>query len=150
MGESLEYYGIKLRFDASERMRRAWEHSDLSEQYALAVALKPVKAVRRKHRAICVACVLNGMLTASLAFVVFEALLADCRVVLLRPKPVKPHRQSVRAIDRVLTNLAQDAIVLKPVAAPPAPDPGDRLFWELLAARADLVLVTGCHWPTAA
>jgi len=35
--------------------------------------------------------------------------------------------------------IASDA----PVTAPPAPDPGDPLLWELLAARADLVLVTG-------
>jgi uncharacterized protein len=27
--------------------------------------------------------------------------------------------------------------------APPAPDPGDQMLWELLAARDDLVLVTG-------
>jgi hypothetical protein len=32
--------------------------------------------------------------------------------------------------------------VLAPVAAPPAPDPGDQLLWELLAAKADLLLVT--------
>ena len=25
----------------------------------------------------------------------------------------------------------------------PAPDPGDQLLWELLAARADLLLITG-------
>jgi predicted nucleic acid-binding protein len=28
-------------------------------------------------------------------------------------------------------------------AALPAPDPGDQLLWELLAAKADLLLVTG-------
>jgi len=43
----------------------------------------------------------------------------------------------------ILTDLAQHAIVLVPVVAPLAPDPGDPLLWELLAARADLALVTG-------
>lgn len=39
--------------------------------------------------------------------------------------------------------IAQHAIVLAPVAASAAPDPGDQLLWELLAARSDLLLVTG-------
>ncbi|GMV03403.1 MAG: hypothetical protein AMXMBFR52_30580 [Burkholderiales bacterium] len=30
-----------------------------------------------------------------------------------------------------------------PVATSSAPDPGDQLLWELLAARVDLLLVTG-------
>jgi len=28
-------------------------------------------------------------------------------------------------------------------AGAPAPDPGDQLLWDLLAARADLLLITG-------
>ena len=41
------------------------------------------------------------------------------------------------------SDLAQHAIVLAPAAAPPAPDPGDQLLWELLAAKTSLLLVTG-------
>ncbi|MCB1931950.1 MAG: hypothetical protein KDI45_05695 [Candidatus Accumulibacter sp.] len=37
----------------------------------------------------------------------------------------------------------QHAIILAPVAASLAPDPGDQLLRDLLAARADLMLVTG-------
>ena len=46
-------------------------------------------------------------------------------------------------MEAILTDIAQHAIVLAPVAAPPAPDPGDQLLWGLLAARVDLLLVTG-------
>ena len=35
------------------------------------------------------------------------------------------------------------AIMLTPVVAPPAPPSGDQLLWELLAARAHVLLVTG-------
>jgi exonuclease SbcC len=35
----------------------------------------------------------------------------------------------------------------RPLAAPSAPDPGDQLLWALLAAKPDLVLVTGDKLP---
>lgn len=41
------------------------------------------------------------------------------------------------------TDPMQHAIILAPVAASLAPDPGDQLLRDLLAARADLMLVTG-------
>ena len=63
--------------------------------------------------------------------------------VLVRPQFRKLHGLAVAQVETMLTDLAQHAIVLKPVAAPPAPDPGGQLLWELLAARADLLLVTG-------
>ncbi len=62
--------------------------------------------------------------------------------MLLRPKLRQLHGLKVAEIETILTDLAQHAIVLAPVAAVPAPDPGDQLHWDLLAARADLVLVT--------
>ena len=53
-------------------------------------------------------------------------------------------RLSIAEVEAVLTTIARHAIVIRPVAAArPAPDPGDQLLWELLAARAELVLVTG-------
>ena len=37
----------------------------------------------------------------------------------------------------------EDAIVPAPGAGSPAPDAGDQLLWDLLAAKPDLLLVTG-------
>ncbi len=90
-----------------------------------------------------VARMLDGMLAAAYPFVVSEALLAEYRTVLVRPNLRKLHGLTVAEVDAILTDLAQHAIVLTPVKAPPAPDPGDQLLWELLAARADLLLITG-------
>ena len=90
-----------------------------------------------------VARVLDGMLTAAFPFAVSEALLSEYRTVLVRAKLRKLHGLTIAEVETILTDLAQHAIVLAPVAAPPAPDPGDQLLWDLLAARADLVLVTG-------
>ena len=95
------------------------------------------------HETSPVACILDGMLAAAFPFVVSEALLAEYRTVLVRPNLRKLHGLTLTEVDAILTDLAQNAIVLTPVQAPPAPDPGDQLLWELLAARADLLLVTG-------
>ena len=93
-----------------------------------------------------VARILDGMLCAAFPFVVSEALLAEYRAVLVRPRLCKLHGLSVAEVDLILTDLARHAIVLAPVstaATALAPDPGDQFLWDLLAARADLVLVTG-------
>lgn len=90
-----------------------------------------------------VARILDGMLMAAFPFVVSEALLAEYHTVLVRPGLRELHGLTVAEVETLLTDIAQHAIVLAPVAAPPAPDPGDQLLWELLAARADLLLVTG-------
>ena len=95
------------------------------------------------HEASPVARILDGMLIAAFPFVVSEALLAEYRTVLVRPGLRKLHGLTVAEVEVILTDLAQHAIVLAPVVAPPAPDPGDQLLWELLAAKADLLLVTG-------
>jgi len=87
--------------------------------------------------------ILDGMLRAAFPFVVSEALLAEYRTVLVRPALRKLHGLSNSEVETFLTDIVQHAIVLAPLAAPPAPDPGDQLLWALLAARDDLVLVTG-------
>jgi hypothetical protein len=46
--ESLDFYGIKSRADARDLVRRAPEHSKLTEDQAVAVAEEQVRAVRRK------------------------------------------------------------------------------------------------------
>ena len=63
--------------------------------------------------------------------------------MLVRPNLRKLHGLTVAEVEAILTDLAQHAIVLTPVTAQPASDPGDQLLWELLAARPDLLLVTG-------
>jgi uncharacterized protein len=90
-----------------------------------------------------VARIVDGMLGAAYPFVVSEALLSEYYRVLVRPRLRTLHGLTIAEVDAILTNLAQHAIVLAPTIAPPAPDPGDQLLWELLAARIDLVLVTG-------
>ena len=92
-----------------------------------------------------VARILDGMLDAAFAFVVSEALLAEYRAVLLRPKLRRLHGLSEAEIDTILADLARHAIVLATAgtAAPLSPDPGDQFLWDLLATRPDLVLVTG-------
>lgn len=90
-----------------------------------------------------VARILDGMLAAAFPFVVSEALLAEYRAVLVRPGLRKLHGLTVAEVETLLTDIAQHAIVLAPVATTPAPDPGDQLLWELLAAKSDLLLVTG-------
>lgn len=91
-----------------------------------------------------VARILDGMLDAAFPFVLSEALLAEYRAVLLRPRIARAHSLAEDEVDALLTQLAQHAIVLAPSdAAPPAPDAGDQLLWDLLHCRTDLVLVSG-------
>lgn len=93
-----------------------------------------------------VARILDGMLSAGFGFVLSEALLAEYHAVLVRPKLRKRHGLSVAEIDVILTDVARHAIVMTPlngVAAPRAPDAGDQFLWDLLAARPDLIRVTG-------
>ena len=90
-----------------------------------------------------VARVLDGMLASVFPFAFSDALLAEYRTVLRRPSLRKAHGLSTDELDIILVELAQRGIVIAPVPAPPAPDPGDQHLWELLAAREDLLLVTG-------
>ena len=87
--------------------------------------------------------ILDGTPAAAFPFVVSEALLAEYRAVLVRPALRKLHGLTVTEVDTLLTDIAQRAIVLAPAVGSPAPDPGDQLLWDLLAARAELLLVTG-------
>ena len=93
-----------------------------------------------------VARILDGMLNAQFNFVASEALLAEYRAVLLRPPIRKLHGLSETNVDTLLVDIVLCAIMVNPVtniALRKAPDPGDQFLWDLLGARADLVLVTG-------
>lgn len=87
--------------------------------------------------------ILDGMLAAAFPFVVSEALLAEYRAVPVRPVLRKLHGLTVTEVEALLTDIAQHAIVLASGVGSPAPDADDQLLWDLLAARADLLLVTG-------
>ena len=90
-----------------------------------------------------VARILHGMLGATFPFVVSEPLLAEYREVLARPNVCRLHGLAGDALEALVEGIARHATVVEPaVAAPAAPDPGDQMLWELLAAREDLVLVT--------
>ena len=102
-----------------------------------------VAGLLTRHEDSPVARVLDGMLGAAFPFVVSEALLAEYRTVLVRPGLRKLHGLNVTEVETLLTDLAQHAIVLSPAHGPVASDPGDPLLWDLLAARADLFLVSG-------
>ncbi len=88
------------------------------------------------------AVILNGMLHADFGFVVSDALLAEYRDVLSRPKLRARLRLDEAQVESMVTTLARQAIAVEPVPAQRAPDPDDQFLWELLAARADLQLVT--------
>ena len=90
-----------------------------------------------------VARVLDGMLAAAFPFAISDALLAEYRTVLRRPSLRKAHGLTLDELDSVLVDLAHHGIVIAPAPAPSAPDPGDQHLWEMLAAREDLLLVTG-------
>ncbi|HUU03807.1 MAG TPA: putative toxin-antitoxin system toxin component, PIN family [Myxococcota bacterium] len=92
--------------------------------------------------------ILDGMLAGRFSFLLSIDLLAEYRLVLLRPKIKKLHRLSEREIDRLLTEIAANGKVQEvgPAAAVQTdgpPDPEDRHLWVLLEARAGSVLVTG-------
>ncbi|MFT3778592.1 MAG: putative toxin-antitoxin system toxin component, PIN family [Ottowia sp.] len=87
--------------------------------------------------------VVRSMLKGGFPFVMSEALLAEYRDVLSRAKLRKAHGLAPADLESLLVDLTQLAIMLAPALGPVAPDPGDQHLWDLLAARDDLVLVTG-------
>lgn len=90
------------------------------------------------------AIILDRMLSGELRFVASVALLAEYRAVLLRPRIRTFHRLGEADVDRILRRIVTHAALREPVAAPAAaPDPGDQLLWDLLAAQPGAVLVTG-------
>ncbi|MFM8554859.1 MAG: putative toxin-antitoxin system toxin component, PIN family [Betaproteobacteria bacterium] len=89
--------------------------------------------------------VLDAMLDGRLLYLLSSALLKEYRQVLLRPKLARRHGLSESEVDRLLTELAGNALWREPNALPheAAPDPGDDHLWALLASEPGAVLVTG-------
>jgi putative PIN family toxin of toxin-antitoxin system len=88
--------------------------------------------------------ILDAMIAARFPFLVSVELLAEYRRVLLRQPIREKHGVSADKVDKMLTELALNGIVVEPppTSASP-PDPGDQHLWDLLAARPGAVLVTG-------
>jgi predicted nucleic acid-binding protein len=90
--------------------------------------------------------ILDGMLRGRFPFLLSEQLLAEYRIVLLRPRIQRLHGLSEAEVDVILTEIAINGILRELVPLPEdavGPDPGDRHLWELLATTKEAVLVTG-------
>ncbi len=90
-----------------------------------------------------VATILDAMLAGQLLYLLSPALLDEYRSVLLRPRLTRLHGLTDAEVDRVLVDLAANAIWREPNQAPAAPDPGDDHLWALLNAFPGSRLVTG-------
>lgn len=115
----------------------------MTPQFAIIDTNVVVAGLLTKHATSPVARILDGMLVGAFAFALSEPLIAEYRNVLVRPPLRKQHGLSVTEVEMLLTDLVQLAILVEPQPAEAAPDPGDQMLWELLAARPDLILVTG-------
>lgn len=89
--------------------------------------------------------VLDAMLDGRLLYLLSPALLREYRQVLLRPKLARLHGLSENEVDRLLTEIAANALWREPatVSQESAPDPGDDHLWVLLACEPGAMLVTG-------
>ena len=84
------------------------------------------------------------MLAARFPFLLSLALLTEYREVLLRRRVRERHGLSAAEIDRILTEIALNGIVVEPQdSSSSAPDAGDQYLRDLLSARPDAILVTG-------
>ena len=86
--------------------------------------------------------ILDGMLDGSIAFIVSDALLSEYRAVLLRPTLLARLQLAPPQVADLLDRLARRGTAMQPVPAAPAPDIGDQLLWELLAACPEARLLT--------
>ena len=92
--------------------------------------------------------VLDLMLAGRLPFLLSPPLLAEYRVVLLRPQVARLHRLAAADIDALLTTLVTAAAWREPAPRSGAltsdlPDPGGWHLWQLLDAEPSSVLLTG-------
>lgn len=88
--------------------------------------------------------ILDGMLDGNLRFLLSVPLVAEYRVVLMRPKIAKLHGLIEEEIDQLLEEIVLNAGIREAVSsAPDAPDPNDQHLWDLLEAEPGAVLVTG-------
>ena len=86
--------------------------------------------------------ILDAMLGGTLRFLLSEALLAEYRVVLMRPAIARAHGLAADEVDEILIRLAANAVIREPPAGPSGPA-GDTHLFELLAAEPSALLVSG-------
>jgi predicted nucleic acid-binding protein len=86
--------------------------------------------------------ILQGALAGRWQCLVSDALLEEWNEVLRRPAIRGRHRQDDAAIDTLIDGLVQRAVRLEPPRGPRAPDDGDQMLWDLLAAEPQAVLLT--------
>lgn len=87
--------------------------------------------------------ILDAMLGGRLLYLMSGALVSEYSAVLRRPGVARYHQRTAKQIDRLLTDLAANAVWREPTAADPAPDSGDNHLWALLASHPGSLLVTG-------
>ncbi len=86
----------------------------------------------------------EAVMDGRLRCLVSRSLVSEYRSVLLRERIRRHHGLGPAAIDRILLDLVNDAVVREPAEPPEAaPDPDDNHLWALLAAAPRAVLVTG-------
>ncbi len=90
-----------------------------------------------------VAMILDAMLSGTLLYLLSPVLLDEYRSVLLRPKLTELHGLAEAEVDRLLVELAANALWREPKPASPAPDRGDDHLWALLGAFSGSILITG-------
>lgn len=88
--------------------------------------------------------ILSAMLEASIPYVVSVQLLGEYREVMMRDSVRTLHQLTDDQVDRLLTDIALNAIVVEPdESGLVAPDSGDQHVWDLLLAPPSAILVTG-------
>lgn len=91
-----------------------------------------------------VARILDAMLSGELVYLLSPDLLAEYRIVLMRPKLAKQHALSENEVDALLAELAANAMWGEPgEGKAAAPDAGDDHLWALLDTYRGSVLITG-------
>jgi putative PIN family toxin of toxin-antitoxin system len=86
--------------------------------------------------------ILDGMLNGRFIYLLSPDLLAEYRLVLLRPAIISRHGLSAEEVDDLLEDLAAGAVWREPAKEATAPDPGDNHLWALLACYPKTALVT--------
>ena len=87
--------------------------------------------------------ILNAMLDGRLLYLMSGALLSEYSGVLRRPGVVRCHQRTEDEIDRLLTDLAANAVWREPGDSEAAPESGDNHLWALLASQPGCRLITG-------
>jgi putative PIN family toxin of toxin-antitoxin system len=90
-----------------------------------------------------VAWILDAMLSGKLVYLLSPELLDEYRAVLLRPKLTTLHGLSDAEVDRLLVEMAANAMWREPQCTSPAPDPGDDHLWALMDSLSGSMLITG-------